>query len=247
MGTNGPDSTNERPQMVITGERTVPGIWHENYWFRRHEVVYELVAGLVGGLEVLEAGCGEGYGADLLRRHAARVHALDYDEYAVDHVRRAYPDVSVVRGNLVALPWADASHDAVVSLQTVEHLWDQDAFVEECFRVARPGGRVVVSTPNTLTFPPGNIYHPRELTPDELVDLVRRHGDVEIVLGLRHGPRLAAWEEVHGSLVDAQIAGPPGSWSSEVAATVEAVTTDDFELVPEDLATSLDVVAVARR
>ncbi|MDN5854568.1 MAG: SAM-dependent methyltransferase, partial [Actinomycetia bacterium] len=53
-------------RLPITGERTVPGIWHENYWFRRHEVVYERVAEFVAGLDVLEAGCGEGYGARLL-------------------------------------------------------------------------------------------------------------------------------------------------------------------------------------
>ncbi len=233
--------------MVITGERTVPGIWHENYWFRRHEVVYELVADLVAGLDVLEAGCGEGYGADLLRRHAARVHALDYDEYAVGHVRRAYPEVPVVRGNLVAVPWADASHDVVVSLQTIEHLWDQDAFLAECVRVVRPGGRVVVSTPNTLTFPPGNIYHPKELTPEELVDLVGRHAEVETVLGLHHGGRLRAWETEHGSLVDAQVAGPPDTWDDGLADVVRSVTTDDLVLSPDDLELSLDLVVVARR
>ena len=90
VGTNGPDSTNERPQMVITGERTVPGIWHENYWVRRHEVVYELVAGLVGGLEVLEAGCGEGYGADLLAATGARVLALEDDDMVCRHAASAY-------------------------------------------------------------------------------------------------------------------------------------------------------------
>ena len=61
--------------------------------FRRHEVVYLRLAGLVTGKDVLKAGCGEGYGAHLLAGHANSLHALAYDEYATGHVRVAYPDV----------------------------------------------------------------------------------------------------------------------------------------------------------
>lgn len=236
--------------MVITGERTVPGIWHENYWFRRHEVVYEALSERVRGRAVLEAGCGEGYGADLLGRDAASLVALDYDAYATDHVRAAYPGLPVVRANLVALPYADASFDVVVSLQTVEHLWDQDAFVGECVRVLRPSGTLIVSTPNTLTFPPGNPYHPHELGPDGLRALLAAHTTVTSLAGLHHGPRLAAWEDAHGSLVDAQIAGPYEQWPAAVAAVVRSVRTDDFVLRegdPADLAGSLDLVVTGTR
>lgn len=230
--------------MVITGERTVPGIWHENYWFRRHEVVYEQVAAAVAGCRVLEAGSGEGYGADLMRRAGAEVIGLDYDLYAATHAARAYPGLEVVRGNLVALPFADGSFDHVVSLQTIEHLWDQDAFMAECVRVTRPGGRITISTPNTLTFPPGNIYHPRELRPDELETLATSHGDLLSMTGLHHGGRLQTWEALHGSLVDAQIAGEPGTWSPDLAAMVRSVTTGDFERHDEALQECLDLIAV---
>ncbi len=139
--------------MQVTGERTVPGVAHENYWFRRHQVMYEWLLPYVGGADVLEAGASEGYGADLMRPVAASVAALDYDADAVRHVASTYPHVPVVHGNLVRLPFADDCFDAVVSLQTVEHLWDQETFVGECVRVLRPGGRFIASTPNRLTFP----------------------------------------------------------------------------------------------
>lgn len=240
----------DRPQMVITGERTVPGLWHENYWFRRHEVVYADLLPLVAGRRVLEAGCGEGYGAAMLATGAAWLVAVDDDPYCITHAARAYPGLAVVRANLVALPFADAAFDVVVSLQTVEHLWDQGTFVAECARVLRPGGRLVLSTPNTLTFPPGNPFHPHELDPEGLAALVGGPLRLDALVGLRHSPGLAAWESQHGGIVDRQLAGPHDGWAPALAARVAAVTHDDFVLTPgtpEQLADSLDLVVLATR
>ncbi len=96
---------------------------------------------------VLEAGCGEGYGAALLAEHAARVVAIDYDEPTTRHVAKRYPGVGVVRGNLAFLPVRTGSIDVVATLQVIEHLWDQEGFLAECHRVLRPGGRLLVTTP----------------------------------------------------------------------------------------------------
>jgi 2-polyprenyl-3-methyl-5-hydroxy-6-metoxy-1,4-benzoquinol methylase len=234
----------QSPTLPITGERTVPGVWHENYWFRRHQAVYVAIMEELAGVRVLDAGCGEGYGAAMLAAGGAeRVVAIDCDAGAAVHVRRSYPDLAVVRGNLVALPFGDDAYDAVVSLQTIEHLWDQAAFLAECRRVLRPTGRLILSTPNRLTFPPGNPFHSRELSPDELVGFVRRHGRLESLRGLRHGPRLDAWERWHGSIVDAQLATPPEAWTSALAAQVRTVDVDDFVLSADDLDGCLDLVA----
>ena len=59
----------EPTPLVLTGERTLPGIPEENYWFCRHLFAYELAAGLGAG-RILDAGCGEGYGTALLARAA---------------------------------------------------------------------------------------------------------------------------------------------------------------------------------
>jgi SAM-dependent methyltransferase len=225
----------------------VPGVWHENYWFRRHQAVYAAILDDLAGARVLEAGCGEGYGAAMLVTGGAeRVVALDYDAAATVHVRRSYSDLAVVRGNLVALPFGDDTYDAVVSLQTIEHLWDQAEFVAECRRVVRPGGRLILSTPNRRTFPPGNPFHAKELSPDELAGLVRRHGRLESLRGLRHGRRLEAWERRHGSIVDAQLAAAPDDWPSPLAGLIRTVGVDDFVLGADDLDGCLDLVATVR-
>jgi SAM-dependent methyltransferase len=233
--------------LPLTGERTVPGVAAEAYWFARHVVAYEVVAPQCPGRDVVDAGCGEGYGARLLRSAGARrVVGLDYDAWAVGHAAARYQEVPFVRGNLVALPLRTASVDVLVSLQTVEHLWDQPRFVADCARVLRPGGRLVLSTPNRLTFPPGNLFHPRELDAAELRALVAAaFADVQVE-GVRHGDRLRGWEAAHGSLVDAQLAAPPEQWPGELADLVASVTAADFVLGPADPA-DLDLVATATR
>src|SRR6478752_4678071 len=200
------------PDLPLTGERTVPGLAEENYWFRRHEVVYQQLAPRCAGRDVLEAGCGEGYGADLIAGIARRVTGLDYDEATVAHVRARYPRVDIRHGNLAELPLADESVDVVVNFQVIEHLWDQGQFVSECFRVLRPGGVFLVSTPNRITFSPGrdtplNPFHTRELNAAELTELLEQAGfEVTTMTGVHHGPRLRDLDAAHGgSIIDAQI------------------------------------------
>ena len=263
--TDGP--TDERPAaggpserdltLPLTGERTVPGLDIENYWFRRHEVVYQRLADRCTGCDVLEAGFGEGYGADLLAGVARRVTGVDYDESAVAHVRARYPRVDALQGNLAALPLPDASVDAVVNFQVIEHLWDQSQFVAECRRVLRPGGRLLMSTPNRITFTPGsdtpvNPFHTRELNAAELTELLVDGGfAMEGVFGVFHGPALRAMDARHGgSIIDAQIARAlaDAPWPADLLADVAAVRTEDFELLSDterEIDDSLDLVAIA--
>jgi SAM-dependent methyltransferase len=245
--------------LVLTGERTIPGLDVENYWFRRHEVVYQQLAPRCAGRDVLEAGCGEGYGADLISRVARRVIALDYDESTVAHVRARYPRVEVMHANLTELPLSDGSVDVVVNFQVIEHLWDQARFVSECARVLRSSGLLMVSTPNRITFSPGrdtpiNPFHTRELNADELAQLLVDAGFATVSLsGVFHGPRLAEMDARHGgSIIDAQIARAVADapWPPALLADVAAVSAADFDVVDadtRDISASLDLVAIAVR
>lgn len=238
----------------------MPGLPEENYWFRRHEAAYAWLRPRCAGAVVLDAGCGEGYGADLLAGVAARVVAADYDEPSVAHVRARYPAVHPVRTNLVVLPVRSGGVDVVANFQVLEHLWDQDGFLAECRRTLRPGGTLLVTTPNRLTFSPGrdtplNPFHTRELAPDELAGLLRAAGfDIDFLGGVHHGPRLRALDAAYGgSLIDAQagvvIGHLPGeaTWPAGLLADVTAVRSTHFEIHDHGVADSLDLVAVARR
>lgn len=245
--------------LPLTGERTIPGLAEENYWFRRHEVVYEQLAARCANRDVLEAGCGEGYGAALIAELASRVIALDYDEATVAHVRAKYPKVDVRHGNLAELPLDDGAVDVVVNFQVIEHLWDQGRFVAECHRVLRPGGVLLMSTPNRITFSPGrdtplNPFHTRELNAAELTELLVDGGfTMEAMLGVHHGPRLRELDARHGgSIIEAQIARAVADapWPDALLSDVAALRSADFELVDardRDIDDSLDLVAIAVR
>jgi SAM-dependent methyltransferase len=160
--------------------------------------------------------------------------------------------VAAVRANVATLPVRDGSVDVVASLQVIEHLWDQPAFLAECRRVLRPAGTLLVTTPNRLTFTlpnrPMNPFHYRELDPDALATLLEEAGfEITRLLGLRHGPRLRRYDRLFGSLVDAQLAGPPATWHPQLRRAVAAVRTTDFVLAADNLDACLDLVAVAVR
>lgn len=245
--------------LPLTGERTIPGLAEENYWFRRHEVVYQRLRDRCVDRDVLEAGCGEGYGADLIADVARRVIGLDYDEATVAHVRARYPRVDMRHGNLAELPLPDGSVDVVVNFQVIEHLWDQPQFIAECLRVLRPSGVLLMSTPNRITFSPGrdtpiNPFHTRELNAAELTELLETAGfRLEAMQGVFHGRALAELDAKHGgSIIDAQVARAlaDAPWPAELLADVAAVAADDFDLIDasvRDIDESLDLVAIAVR
>lgn len=248
--------------LPLTGERTLPDVPGEEYWFARHEAAYGwAVAALdalpLAGAAVVEAGSGEGYGADLLRAAGARVVvALEYDEAAARHAASAYPAVGSVRANLAALPIAPGRADAVVSLQVVEHLWDLRGFLAGCAAALRPGGRLVLSTPNRPVFSPGlargerptNPFHVEEFDAEQLRALVAAAGfERTAVVGLHHGSRIAAWERRRGEpVVAAQVravVGPAGA-DADLAAFVSTVRADDFVVAAAADAQDLLLTAV---
>lgn len=244
----------EESGLVATGERTAPGLPDEEYWFARHEIAYRWIAGLLApDRVVVDAGAGEGYGAALL---PGQVIALEYDVTACAHMHRAYPHVAVTQANLAALPLHTGSVDAITCLQVVEHLWDLRGFLRECRRVLRPGGELIVTTPQRLTFSPGlgrgekplNPFHVEEFDGEQLSDLLGDAGfDAVQMRGVHHGPRLSAWEDVHGSLVAAQVtAAVTGSWDPGLRDVVRSVTADDFVIDADSFPAASDRIAAAQ-
>ncbi|HEX9890422.1 MAG TPA: class I SAM-dependent methyltransferase [Nitriliruptorales bacterium] len=253
------DPASPQPELVLTGERTLPGVPDERYWFARHVVAYRQACRRIAGRAVLDAGCGEGYGlAMLAQAGASRVIGVDVDPTVIAHVTRRYAAadarIVAVEAELGDVPLPDGAADRVVSFQVIEHLWDVPAYLAELRRLARPSAQVWVATPNRLTFTPGsdapaNPFHVREFTADELRDELSAAGlRVDRMLGVRHGKLLRTAEALlRRPLPEVLAAAPPEAWPRGTRRLVHRAAADWFAVCGGDLDTSLDLIAVARR
>lgn len=175
-------------ELQLTGERTLPGIPRENYWFARHLACYRVAGEMAVGKRVIDIGCGEGYGPALLAETAAEVLGVDISEEVIGHAGRRYhaPNLSFKVMDVSSLEVPGGSFDLAVSLQVVEHLADESGYLEEIARVLGPDSSALISTPNRLTISPGsdtpiNPFHLREYTPGEFkAELAGHFGRVDI-------------------------------------------------------------------
>jgi 2-polyprenyl-3-methyl-5-hydroxy-6-metoxy-1,4-benzoquinol methylase len=238
------------PPLELTGERTLPDVPAENYWFRRHLAVYRWIADRCAGRDVVDMACGEGYGTDVLATRAATVTGVDANPEAFEHARLKYtrPGVTFVRDMVETY---SAECDAVVFLQTIEHVQDPKGVLDHFKNMLRPGGTAYVSTPNLLTLAPpgaeksGNPWHVREYRAEEFRELCERSFEHVELLGLFHARKLrlhelaikAGWDSLHKTL---KITKP------FYDRFVPAISESDFALREADLDKALDFLAVLR-
>jgi SAM-dependent methyltransferase len=213
------------PPLALDGERTLPDVPGENYWYRRHLVVYDVLAGA-----------------------ARSVLGIEPNPDAYEHARLRYPGVAFRRD--IAETFIEPC-DAVVFLQTIEHVADPGAVLDHIRSQLRPGGVAYVSTPNVLTLAPegaersDNPWHVREYRPEEFRALCAAHfGSVEL-LGVFHARMLrvheialrVGWDRVHRTL---RVTKP------FYERFVPAIGARDFALRGGELEDALDLVAVLR-
>jgi SAM-dependent methyltransferase len=185
------------PELILTGERTLPGVREENYWFQRHLVAYEFLLGSAEGKRVLDLGSGEGYGTDLLATRAACAVGVDLAPEAIYHARRTYirSNLRFIYSDIYDLDLEDDSFDLVCSLQVIEHLHEPERFMREARRVLSPGGICAISTPNRLIISPGrdepvNPFHIIEYDSRQFADFMRAFYPLVDVLGVFHARKL---------------------------------------------------------
>jgi SAM-dependent methyltransferase len=236
------------PPLALTGERTLPDVPEENYWFRRHLAAYEWIAPRVAGLTVADLACGEGYGSDVLAQSAAEVVGVDANPEAHEHARLRYQRANL-RFERDLVESYDRPGDAIVFLQTIEHVQQPGELLAGFARIAPAS---YVSTPNRLTLAPQgaekseNPWHLREYTAAEYRELLTPHFAQVEIYGVFHAGKLrwhelalaAGWDRVHRAL---RITKP------FYDRFVPAIAASDFSLRPEsdcDLDRALDFVAV---
>ncbi len=166
-------------KLAFTGERFVPE--ESGNIAIEHLHRYLSAIKLVKSKVVLDIASGEGYGSDLLAEHAAHVFGVDIAVDAIEHARGKYKrsNLEFHVGDCTHIPLADQSVDIIVSFETLEHYTQHDASFVEFKRVLKPGGKLLISSPDKKYYTDDrnfhNEFHLKELYEQEFRDLVGRH------------------------------------------------------------------------
>jgi SAM-dependent methyltransferase len=166
---------------IYTAERTNEKSVSDNPIYQRHLFAYKNAVPYVKG-NVLEVGCGEGYGSKLLAPYADKYTAVDKFKAqnednlkGIDFLEMSVPYLT---------PFADNSFDVVISFQVIEHIKDDKTFVKEISRVLKPGGKFICTTPNIKMSLTRNPYHIREYTVSQLKELMSNYFTTVNTLGI---------------------------------------------------------------
>jgi len=202
---------------------------------------------------VIDIGCGVGTRAARLASAGARVLGVDEDDAALREAFRRYsgPSVTFRRAPLPRVDEPQHSFDAAVCDGMLERLADPMRLLDEIRRLLRPGGLLVLRTPNRLTASPGRTRpidgsHAWQYTPDELFHLLRRRMGEVRMFGIWHGRRLRWVERAAGEALPLLLdrVAPPdrAPW---IRASLVGLRPGDFQIGPGDVRSAIDLVAIA--
>ena len=156
---------------VFTTEITSENIASDNPIHQRLFKAYVVAKKFVIG-DVLEVGCGEGRGVSLLMDKARTFTAVDKIEPVIQKLQKQYPSGTFKSMNIPPLGGlADNAYDVVFTFQVIEHIQDDILFLKELHRVLKPGGTLLVTTPNKKMSLSRNPWHVREYFPAELLKI----------------------------------------------------------------------------
>ncbi len=240
--------------------------FQQRFEYYRHLFAYLIASRLLPNqAKVLELGSGAGYGAAVLQAQGFQHVATDLVFTALQYARRHYDITTSVQAPATALPFHSNMFDAVIAFQVIEHIHDVDAMLREIRRLLRPGGCLILTTPNRRLrlLPlqkPWNPYHVREYRATEFRRLLRRYFKQATVQGIGTRPDLLRLEQlrvrqrplyVYGGMLRRSLGlarpvrRPNQSFSTTTAAdNMMHVTARDFCLT-ENFARAIDLFGVA--
>jgi SAM-dependent methyltransferase len=204
-------------ELEWTGERYVPHLRGGIALEHLHR--YAFASAQVRGLDVLDIASGEGYGSEMLSRVASSVIGVDIDKASVEHAARKYVrgNLSYRQGSCTEIPIPDKSVDVIVSFETIEHIDDHDAMMSEIKRVLKPGGLLIISSPEKKSYNDTNgtvnPFHLKELSLPEFRELLKRHFANVRLMGQRNmaGSAILAVDEPLGPGLSYRYSDLPGS------------------------------------
>lgn len=144
------------------------------YLAHQHVERYHFAAQVLQpGMRVLDIASGSGYGSAILTQAGCKVIAADLGRDQLLQARAVHGIQRLVWANALRLPLQDGQLDAVVTFETIEHVVDGRAYLEEMRRVLKPGGLLVCSTPN-IDYTAHPVFHLKEYAVEEFYELVEQ-------------------------------------------------------------------------
>jgi ubiquinone/menaquinone biosynthesis C-methylase UbiE len=179
---------------VYTTEIASDQLTSDNPIHQRLLQAYHLAKPFVKG-KLLELGCGEGRGIDLLAPLAEQFTAIDKIDSVIEKLKLKYPSHRFDAGHFPPIPFPDNSFDSIVTFQVIEHIKDDHLFVKEIYRILRPGGTALITTPNIKMTLTRNPWHIREYTADELTGLCKKYFDDVTMKGIAGNEKVMEYYE----------------------------------------------------
>jgi len=185
---------------IFTGERLVANDPLFAADFARHLVAYQFAQERARATTVLDAGCGDGYGTDLLAQTAARALGVDRSAETIALAGQRYrrPNLSYRACELHRLRALGEQFDVVCNFQVIEHVVDPRPFLEQVRQVLKPGGCLIVTTPNRLNSFVENPYHVHEYLAEELKQVLGSVFPSVEMQGVCGNERVMAFERARG-------------------------------------------------
>ena len=250
----------------FTGER--PG-WGPTFAYdeARHLAAYRHALSLAAGKRVVDAGCGEGFGTQLLAAVATEVVGLDYSAEAIEYCRSAWrrPNLTFQQVDLTHARTVAGGFDLVLNFQVVEHIREPLPFLRVLRALLAPAGHLLLTTPNRLMSFSDNPYHVREYTAADLGDLLTQVFSRVTILGMHGNDTVRAFDRQRARAVRRILRFDPLGLRHRLprsvvqfafarlavlvrrragsAAGAPTITPDDFHVNAEHLAEALDLVA----
>ncbi len=127
---------------------------------------------------MLEVGSGEGFGITELASRAEHYIAVDKYETFISKELQANNKITFIQTEVPPLKEIeDNSVDFVVSFQVIEHIKDDERFLQEIHRVLKPGGKAIITTPNIMMSITRSPWHTREYTPEQMGEILESSFD----------------------------------------------------------------------
>ena len=244
-----------------------------NVTYQRCQFAYEFAKPFVAGMKVLDVGCGLAYGTAMMAEFADSITGIDYDNETIEENKKRYYSISKLdfkQAEIPPLPFADASYDVITAFQFIEHIKPRKEFIKECLRVLKPGGSLLVTTPNIKKSLARNPFHVHEYTFDEMKSEVSSFTNKFELQGLNGNTVVNKYYLENGKFVrmilrfdilkmhrwlPSAVLSKPYNWITSLMRNklkdkvdqTTNITTKDFYLQKENLDSCWDIYLIANK